>query len=38
MIAMAQESEPFGWEDVYRAYGCPVEFDDDFTDDDQLAP
>ena len=34
MIAMAMEPDPCGWEDVYRAYGCRVEFDDELDDDD----
>ncbi len=34
MIAIAQEPDPCGWEEVYRAYGCPVEFDEELDDDD----
>ncbi len=34
MIAVAMEPDPCGWEDVYRAYGCSVEFDDELDDDD----
>jgi len=34
MIAIAPESNPCGWEDVYRSYGCAVEFDEELDDDD----
>ena len=34
MIAIAMEPDPCGGEDVYRAYGCPVEFDEELDDDD----
>ena len=32
MIAIA-ESDPCSWEEVYQAYGCPVEFDEELDDD-----
>lgn len=34
MIAIGQEADPCGWEDVYRAYGCAVGFDEELDDDD----
>jgi len=34
MIALTQEPDPCGWEDVYQAYGCPLGFDDELEDED----
>lgn len=34
MIALPMEPDPCGWEDVYRAYGCAVEFENELDDED----
>ena len=34
MSAIPLEPDPCGWEEVYRAYGCGVELDEELDDDD----